>query len=140
MRSVAAMALPDGGEVIYVGMYGAADGGATIAGHVLSATFNPDVSGMPAWHDLTLNPVTNDTVDLNAFGMDISSVTIDPHDATGNTVYVTVEGIPEPTANIRVVYRSIDGGGHWLALVSNLPLSPANSLAVDPQDPNTVSS
>ncbi|MGO9936065.1 MAG: hypothetical protein ACLPH3_00185 [Terracidiphilus sp.] len=138
VRSVAAMALPDGGEVIYVGMYGAADGGATIVGHVLSATFNPDVSGMPAWHDLTLNPVTNDTVDLNAFGMDISSVTIDPHDATGNTVYVTVEGIPEPTANIRVVYRSIDGGGHWLALVSNLPLSPANSLAVDPQDPNTV--
>ncbi len=30
-----------GGEVIYVGMYGSANGGATLPGHVLSATYNP---------------------------------------------------------------------------------------------------
>ncbi len=138
VRSMAAMALPGSGEVTYVGMYGAEDGGATLAGHVLSATYNPAASGMPVWQDLTLNPVTNDTAGMNAFGLDISSITIDPHDSTGNTVYVTVEGIPEPAANVRVVYRSTDGGAHWQTLVSNLPLSPANSLVVDPQDPNTV--
>jgi hypothetical protein len=138
VRSMAAMALPGGAEVIYVGMYGGADGGATAAGHVLSATFNPAASGTAVWQDLTLNPVTNDTAGMNAFGLDISSITIDPHDATGNTVYVTVEGIPEPATNVRVVYGSTDGGAHWQTLVSNLPLSPANSLAVDPQDPNTV--
>jgi hypothetical protein len=138
VRSMAAMVLPSSGEIIYVGMYGAEDGGATAAGHVLSATFNPSASEMPVWQDLTLNPVTNDTAGMNSFGFDISSITIDPHDATGNTVYVTVEGIPEPDANVRVVYRSTDGGAHWQTLVSNLPLSPANSLAVDPQDPNTV--
>jgi len=138
VRSMAAMAVPGGAEAIYVGMYGAEDGGATVAGHVLSATFDPTVNGTPFWHDLTLNPVTNDTVGMNSFGFDISSITIDPHDSTGNTVYVTVEGIPEPAANVRVLYRSTDGGAHWQTLVSNLPMSPANSLAVDPQDANTV--
>ena len=137
LRTMAAMALPGGAEVIYVGMYGAADGG-TLAGHVFGATFDPAENGMPVWHDLSLNPVTNDTAGMNAYGLDISSITIDPHDTTGNTVYVTVEGVPEPKANVRVVYRSTDGGAHWQILVSNLPLSPANSLAVDPQDANTV--
>ena len=32
---------------------------------------------------------------LNKFGMDISSIFIDPHDATGNTVYITVAGASE---------------------------------------------
>ena len=138
VRAIAAMALPGGGETIYVGMDGAADGGATLAGHVLSATFDPASSGVPVWHDLALNPVTNDSNAMNALGMDISSITIDPHDTTGNTVYVTVEGIPEPQASVRVVYRSTDGGAHWQMIVSNLPMSPANSLAVDPQDASTV--
>jgi hypothetical protein len=42
--------------------------------------------------DLTLNPVTNDSVWDEWSGFDISSIFIDPHDATGKTVYVTVEG------------------------------------------------
>jgi hypothetical protein len=138
VRSMAAMALPDGSEIVYVGMYGALDGGGTIPGHVLGATFNPGAGAKPVWQDLTLNPVTNDTNRLNAFELDISSLTIDSHDTTGNTVYVTVEGIPDPYANVQVVYRSTDGGAHWQSMVSNLPWAPANSLAVDPQDPNTV--
>jgi hypothetical protein len=137
LRTMAAMALRGGAEVIYVGMYGAADSG-TLAGHLFGATFDPAKNGMPVWHDLALNPVTNDTAGMNAYGLDISSITIDPHDTTGNTVYVTVQGVPEPKANVRVVYRSTDGGAHWQILVSNLPLSPANSLVVDPQDANTV--
>ena len=138
IRTVAAMALAGGGEVIYVGMYGAANGGANLAGHVLSATFDPGSGAMPVWQDLTLNPVTNDSLHLNAYGLDISSIYVDPHDATGNTVYVTVEGIPSPTQSLRVAYRSIDGGAHWAYITSNLPSAAANSLAIDPQDANTA--
>jgi hypothetical protein len=38
IRSMAAMALPGGGEVVYVGAYGSLDGGGTSPGHVLSTT------------------------------------------------------------------------------------------------------
>ena len=75
---------------------------------------------------------------MNYYGLDISSIYIDPHDATGNTVYVTVEGIPNSLDAVRMVYRSTDGGAHWASIVSNLTGSPANSIVVDPQDSNTV--
>jgi len=138
IRSMAAMALSGGKETIYVGMFGSADGGATLPGHVLSATIDSSSSGTPVWADLTLNPVSGDSLPLNAFGMDISSIFIDPHDTTGNTVYVTVAGIQSPGEEIRTVYRSIDGGAHWASIMSNLPVAPANSLVVDPVDPSTV--
>jgi Abnormal spindle-like microcephaly-assoc'd, ASPM-SPD-2-Hydin/Cep192 domain 4/HYDIN/CFA65/VesB-like, Ig-like domain len=138
IRTVAAMALGNGSEVIYVGMYGSLDGGATLAGHVLRAVYNPTVGGTPAWQDVTLNPVTNDTLGFNAYGMDISSIDVDPHDATGNTVYVTVEGIPGPLAAVRQLYESTDGGAHWVQIASNLPAAAASSVVADPSDPNTV--
>jgi hypothetical protein len=138
IRSMAAIALSGGKEVIYVGMFGSADGGATLPGHVLSATIDSSSSTVPVWTDLTLNPVSGDSLPMNAFGMDISSIFIDSHDATGNTVYVTVEGIESPSEEVRTVYRSIDGGAHWASIMSNLPVAPANSLVVDPLDPNTV--
>jgi hypothetical protein len=137
IRSMAAMALPASGEVVYVGMYGSLDGGPNIAGHVLGATVNPG-SASPAWSDLTLNPVTNDSHSLNAFGFDISSIFIDPHDTTGNTVYVTVEGDATPNAVVQTIYGSTDGGAHWATLKSNLPVVPANSAVVDPQSAATV--
>jgi hypothetical protein len=136
IRTLAAMAIPGGNEEIYAGMYGAADGGEALAGHVFAATLIPGSN--PHWLDLTDNPVTNDSVGMNAYGLGISSIFIDPHDPTGNTVYVTVEGFPEPGANVRVLYRTTDGGAHWLQLMSNLPPAPANSVVVDPQDANTV--
>ncbi len=135
---MASMALPGGVEVIYVGMYGFGDGGATVPGHVFGTRFDPTNQAIPAWKDLSLNPVTNDTAGLNVFGKDISSIVIDPHDATGNTVYITVEGVRGPAANVRVVYRSIDGGAHWQEVTSNLSPAPANGLVVDPLDANTV--
>ena len=137
IRSMAAMALPASGEVVYVGMYGYLDGGAKIAGHVFGATVNPG-GASPVWSDLTLNPVTNDTHALNAFGFDVSSIFIDPHDATGKTVYVTVEGDTTPDAVVQTLYGSTDGGAHWAALKSNLPQTPANSAVVDPQSAATV--
>ncbi len=75
---------------------------------------------------------------LNYYGLDISSVTIDPHDPTGNTVYVTVAGMESPEQEIQVVYRSTNGGATWTDITANLPAAPANSLAVDPQNANTV--
>lgn len=137
IRSMAAAALPGGGEVIYVGMYGSLDGGATLAGHVLSATYTPG-SPTPVWQDLTGNPVSNDTQPLNLDQLDISSLFIDPHDPTGNTVYVTVQGLREGANQVRTVYRSTDGGAHWAYASFGLPLTAANSLVVDPQDANTV--
>jgi hypothetical protein len=148
IRSIAAMALPvstalpSGGEVVYVGMYGSTDlanGIASLPGHVLSATYNSASGTLSAWTDVTaLNAVTNDTHMMNHFGYDISSLFIDPHDSTGQTVYATVAGIPSLGEKVQTVYRSTDGGAHWTTLMANLPSAPANSLVVDPQDANTV--
>jgi len=138
IRSMAAMSLSGGREVVYVGMYGSLNGGGTLPGHVLSAIVDPSSSATPSWSDLTLNPVSGDTRQMNAFGMDISSIYLDPHDATGNTVYVTVAGIQNTAEEIRTVYRSTDGGAHWASIMSNLPVAPANSLVVDPLAPSTV--
>jgi len=138
IRSMAAMALPGGGEVVYVGMFGWADGGAILPGHVLSATFNPSAGASPQWQDLTLNPVGNDSHPLNAYCFDISSIFIDPHDPTGNTLYLTVEGLPSQQEAVKPVYRSADGGAHWASLFSNLPWAPASSVVVDPRDAGTV--
>jgi hypothetical protein len=138
IRSMAAMALP-WGEVVYVGMYGSANGGGTLPGHVLSTSYNSATGAWSGWTDLTaLNPVTNDTGAMNRYGYDISSIFIDPHDYTGETVYVTVAGIQTLTENVQVVYRSTDGGAHFTDVMANLISSPANSLVVDPQSANTV--
>ncbi|HEY1650074.1 MAG TPA: choice-of-anchor D domain-containing protein [Terracidiphilus sp.] len=138
IRSMTALALPGGGEIIYLGMYGAGDGGLNLPGHVLGVAINPSSGKAPVVSDLTLNPVVNDTQALNAYGLDVSSVFADPSDATGNTVYVTVAGINSTTADVQVVYRSTDGGNHWADLTANLPAAPANSVAVDPEDANVV--
>jgi hypothetical protein len=138
IRSMAATGVTGGNEVVYLGMYGSLNGGANLPGHVLSANFNPSSNTTPTWTDLTLNPVSNDSRALNFYGLDISSIFIDPHDTTGNTVYVTVEGIRSTAEPVEVIYRSTDGGAHWAQVVSNLPLAPANSVVVDPQNASTV--
>ena len=137
VRSMAAMGISGGGEVVYVGMYGILNGGATIPGHVLTTRMGP-AGTWSAWEDLTLNPVVNDQAAMNFLGFDISSLSIDPHDPTGNTVYVTVAGIPNLAQHVKMVYRSTDGGAHWSNIQSNLPVSAANSVVVDPQDANTA--
>ena len=138
IRSIAAAALPDGTERVYVGMYGGATFGANLSGHILSAIINPALSSMPVWNDLTMNPVSNDNTPLNKYGMDISSVFIDPHDTTGNTVYITVEGAESTLAPVQTVYGSTDGGAHWANLTANLPGMPVSGILVDPQSAGTV--
>jgi hypothetical protein len=137
IRSVAAMKLTDGGEVVYAGTFGSQNGGANLAGHMLTATM--DSGGTwSGWTDLTFNPVANDNADFNAYSLDVSSIVIDPHDTTGKTLYVTLAGVPSRELAIHLVYRSTDGGAHWKDIAGNLPNAPANALVVDPVDANTV--
>jgi hypothetical protein len=140
----ASAALPSGGEIVYLGMYGStdlADDIATLPGHVLSLTYNSATLSWSAPVDLTLNPVTNDSLvtgALNYYGLDISSIFIDPLDTTGRTVYVTVAGLTNPNKNVQTVYGSTNGGASWEDLMANLPAAPANSVVVDPESSSTV--
>ncbi len=138
IRSMAAMALAGGSEIVYLGMYGSANGGANLPGYVLSVVIDPSSSGPATVSDLTLNPVVNDSNSLNQFDYDISSLFIDPHDTTGNTVYVTVAAFQSTGGPVQTVYRSTDGGAHWSDLMSNLPDVPVNGVVVDPNSANTV--
>ncbi|UWZ86218.1 choice-of-anchor D domain-containing protein [Occallatibacter riparius] len=137
IRSVAALALKDGGEIVYAGTYGTVNGGANLGGHLLKATMGADGT-WSGWSDLSGNPVSNDNFPFNHFGLDISSVVIDAHDATGNTLYATIAGIPNRPQPVKLVYRSVDGGAHWKDVTSNLLFAPVNGLIVDPVDANTV--
>jgi hypothetical protein len=136
IRTVTAAAVSPTSEVLYAGMSGAGNGGAILAGHVVSATFDSSSNSMPVWKDLTPNPVRNDIHPLNYYGFDISSVVVDPHDA--KTIYVTVEAQPSTTLSVQNVYRSADAGATWNSITSNLPAAPVNALVVDPDDANTV--
>jgi len=137
IRSMAVLALSPSSEVIYVGMDRSLYLGA-LAGHVLSAVVNPMSGVAPVWTDLTFGSVTNDTNGMNRYGYDISSIFIDPHDSTGKTVYMTVAGIRNESEQVEAVYGTTDGGADWTVLTSNLIETPANSIVVDPKDPNTA--
>lgn len=137
IHTLAAAAVQGGGEVIYVGMSGSLDGGGLLAGHVLRAAYTPG-GAAPVWQDLALNPVSNDDQGFNINGADISSIYVDPHDATGNTVYVTVQGVRTLGSKVRILYVSTDGGAHWAFASLGLPSTAANSVVVDPIDTGTV--
>ncbi|WP_420237408.1 choice-of-anchor D domain-containing protein [Telmatobacter bradus] len=138
IRTMAAMQISSTTEVIYLGMYGSLNGGGNLGGHVLTAIFNTTASSNPTWTDIT-NAVTNNSKVMNYYGYDISSIYIDPHDTTGNTVYVTVEGFKTTDGtDVQTLYRSTNGGTTWTSIVANLPISPANAVVVDPQDAGTV--
>jgi hypothetical protein len=137
IRSMAALPLANGTEVVVVGMYGAING-ANLPGHVLSAVIDPSRSTAPVWTDLTANPVTNSSRAFNNGGLDIASLTLDAHDPTGNTVYGTVEGMNSQQLVVHNLYRSTDGGAHWISLQNSLPNAPLSALAVDPQNRKTV--
>ncbi|HEX4007888.1 MAG TPA: choice-of-anchor D domain-containing protein [Acidobacteriaceae bacterium] len=145
IRSLAAgggSSSPDGSEEVYAGMAGSADGGGLLPGHLFTASLNDaSVAASTVWTDVTASPVINDAFLASRFnpgGFDISSIYADPHDPTGATVYVTVQGVYAPPQTEPVIYRSTDAGAHWVDLTANLPHIPANSVAVDPNDGNTV--
>lgn len=126
-------------EMIYAGMAGAYDGGFSVAGHIYSASVSRNAPAAPQWTDLTGNQVVNSpNSTFNPGGYPVSSIYVDPHDSTGNTVYATVQGFSEANLNGSLAYRSQDGGAHWTAITANLPNAPANSIVVDPNNANIV--
>ena len=130
-----------GSKVVYAGLAGDLDGGQGLGGHVFVTSAANLASNATAWTDAANSPVTNDTSNAGVFnpgGFDISSIIVDPHDATGATVYATVMGFSANGISAPHVYRSIDTGAHWTNISANLPDDPANSLIVDPNDANTV--
>ena len=130
-----------GSPVVYAGMAGVLDGGGVLGGHVFSTAAAGTANGSVAWTDFASSLVTNDFADQGKFnpgGFDVSSVTVDEHDVTGKTAYVTVMGFTGNGINAPHVYRTVDGGAAWTNISSNLPNAPANSLVVDPNDANTL--
>ena len=67
----------------------------------------------------------------------LTSITVDPVDA--GTAYVTYTGflgsVKPPTLH---VFKTTDAGAKWTDISGNLPDLPVNSLAVDPDLPNTL--
>ncbi|SNS31770.1 Transmembrane protein 131-like [Granulicella rosea] len=131
-----------GSQVLYAGLAGTDDGGNTSFGGHLFATFaGGTATSSTVWTDLAKSTVTNDAADAGVFnpgGFDISSVTVDAHDPSGQTVYATVMGFAGNGVSAPHLYRSTDGGAHWLNISSNLPNAPANAVVVDPNDANTL--
>lgn len=124
-----------GSQVIYAGMAGTRDGGGSAGGHLFVTQAAGTANSASAWSDMTSSPVAAGglTNVFNPNGYDLSSIFVDPHDATGRTVYVTVMGFSGAH-----IYRSVDAGGHWTNISRNLPSAPANSVVIDPNDANTV--
>jgi hypothetical protein len=130
-----------GSQVLYAGMAGSLDGGGNFGGHLFSTIAAGTATNATTWTDLAKSPVTNDLADQQIFnpgGFDLSSLEVDPHDATGMTIYATVMGFANNGTNAPHLYRSTDGGAHWTNVSSNLPNAPANSVVVDPNDANTL--
>jgi len=124
-----------GSQVIYAGMAGTLDGGSNAGGHLFVTQAADAATNSSVWSDASVSPVVNGglVTAFNPNGYDVSSIAVDPHDATGNTVYATIMGF-----HVAHMYRSTDAGGHWSNITRNLPDAPANSVVVDPNDANTV--
>ncbi len=125
-----------GASVIYAGIAGSQDGGGAVPGRLFVTKSANTATATKAWTDLSVSAVTNDVSDAHVFNpghFDISSIAVDPHDATGATVYATVMGFHMPH-----LYRSTNFGASWLNISANLPDVPANAVVVDPNDANTV--
>ncbi|WP_260703140.1 choice-of-anchor D domain-containing protein [Edaphobacter flagellatus] len=124
-----------GSQVIYAGLAGTLTGGASAGGHLFVTQAAGTTTGNSTWSDVTSSPVTTPGVTpaFNPYGYDVSSIFVDPHDATGRTVYATIRGF-----NSAHVYRSTNAGASWSDVTRNLQNVPANAVAVDPNDANTV--
>jgi hypothetical protein len=127
-----------GSQVLYAGMAGALDGGGTFGAHLFSTTTANTANNTTVWIDLALSQVTNDSSGSGIFNpgsFDLSSVVVDPHDATGNTIYVTVTGFTGNGINAAHLYRSVDGGriGRTsVAIFPTLPLTASSSIRTMP--------
>ncbi len=134
-----AAAQNSGSTILYAGLAGTFNGGASFGGHIFANYAAGIANSSSAWTDIAKSTVSNASgTAFNPGGFDISSVVADPHDSTGKTVYATVMGFAGNGVNAAHVYRSTTGGASWTNISNNLPNAPANSLLVDPNDANTI--
>ncbi len=130
-----------GSRVLYAGLAGTATNGPGFAGSVFTTTSAGTANSSTQWINVAGTNVTNASSDGGRFNpgrFDISSLFVDPHDPSGQTVYATINGFAGNGTNAPHLYRSTDGGAHWTNISSNLPNLPANSVIVDPNDANTL--
>ncbi len=131
-----------GAEQLYAGIAGVLDGGGLIPGHIFTAKVHDgSTASSTQWTDLYSSPVVNFNFagpQFNPAAYDVSSIFIDPHDPSGKTLYVSVQGIFGGGTNSNLLYSSTDAGAHWYNISANLPQAPANSVLVDPNNANIV--
>lgn len=131
-----------GAEQLYAGIAGTLDGGGLIPGHIFAAAVHHgSTASTTQWKDLYASPVVNAQAggsQFNPGAYDVSSIFVDPHDPTGQTLYVTIQGIFAGQINANLLYSSTDGGAHWYNISANLPQAPANNVLVDPNNANIV--
>ena len=94
---------------------------------------NNALAQRPEWHE------KNDGLDTRAIG----SITIDPTDTKGHTIYVGTgeeNGSSDNEAGLGV-YKSTDGGNHWSVLPGSVAAAKdrgVGDIAIDPTDPNHI--
>jgi len=119
----------NGSQVIYATTSGRGPLTATTptGGHVWVTT--NATAGASSFADVTANgPQGN----INPNQFPVSSVAIDPSDASGATAYVTIMGFTGGTGH---VWKTTNAGAAWTDFTANLPDSPVNSIVVDPTQP-----
>lgn len=121
-----------------------ADSGALAGGGSVSAlAFSPHASNI-AYAGSTIGRLYRTTTlgtpsvwtqlqDAAWAGADITWIEVDPHDVTGNTLYVTLADY-----GTNRVWKSENGGATWATLDTNLPDIPMFSVVVDPVDPDRL--
>lgn len=65
----------------------------------------------------------------------VSSIALDRTDTTGHTAYVTIQGF---TGGSGHVFKTTNTGATWTDISGTLPDAPANAVAIDPVNHNTV--
>jgi len=68
----------------------------------------------------------------------LTSLAIDPHDPTSNTVYATFSGFTFGGDAFGHVFRTTNGGAAWTDITANLPNTPVNDILMDPDVPGTL--
>ena len=119
----------NGSQVVYAttsGM-GPLTGSSPAGGHVWVTT--NATNGIPGFADVTNNGPQG-SINPNQFP--VSSVAIDPSDATGATAYVTIMGFTGGTGH---VWKTANAGAAWTDFTANLPDAPVNAVIVDPVHP-----
>jgi hypothetical protein len=78
--------------------------------------------------------MTNVTQNVNPNGYAISTVAMDPSDATGDTAYIGIMGFSTPSYPTSHVWKTTNAGVSWTDWTgTGLPDNPVNALLVDSQ-------